>query len=53
MFDQELVAFLHDLIKWTYLLLLLLVLLYLAYRFYLWETERRRRREATLRSRVL
>lgn len=52
-FDQQLVAFLQGLVKWTYLLLLLLAFFYLACRFYQWETRRRRRRDASQRTRVL
>jgi prepilin-type N-terminal cleavage/methylation domain-containing protein/prepilin-type processing-associated H-X9-DG protein len=42
-FDLQLVNFLQDLIKWTYLFLLLLLLAYLAFRF--WQRERRRLRQ--------
>jgi prepilin-type processing-associated H-X9-DG protein len=45
-FDLQLVKFLQDTIKWTYLLMLLLLLLYLTHRFCRWETQRRRRRDA-------
>lgn len=45
-FDLQLVKFLQDAIKWTYLLLLLLLLMYLAYRFCQWEMQRRRRTAA-------
>ena len=46
-FDLQLVAFLQDMIKWTYLLLLLLLLLYLAFR--LWQRERRRLKQQRTR----
>ena len=46
-FDLQLVSFLQDLIKWTYLLLLLLVLLYVAFR--IWQWERRRLKQQRLR----
>ena len=52
-FDQQLVMFLQDTIKWTYLLLLLLLLLYLAFRFYRWETQRRWPEDATHGTRIL
>lgn len=45
-FDVQLVQFLQDVIKWTYLLLLLLLLLYLFFRLWLWLRERRERRGA-------
>lgn len=40
-FDLQLVQFLQDLVKGTYLFLLLLLLLYLAIRLWLWWRERR------------
>lgn len=43
-FDVQLVQFLQDAIKWTYLLLLLLLLLYVAFRLWMWMRERRERR---------
>jgi len=39
-FDLELVKFLQDVFRWTYLLLLLLLLLYLAYRTWRWLNQR-------------
>ena len=43
-FDMQLVQFLQDVIKWTYLLLLLMLLLYVSFRLWLWLRERRERR---------
>lgn len=40
LFDMQLVQFLQDFVKWTYLGLLLLVLLYLAFRYWLWRKGR-------------
>ncbi len=45
-FDLQLVKFLQDTIKWTYLLLLLLLLVYLAFRFWQWERQRARQQQA-------
>ena len=39
-FDLQLVDFLQDLIKWSYLFVVLLLLLYLAFRFWQWERQR-------------
>jgi prepilin-type N-terminal cleavage/methylation domain-containing protein/prepilin-type processing-associated H-X9-DG protein len=46
-FDLQLVSFLQDLIKWTYLLLLLLLLLYLSFRLWQWEKRRMKQQRAS------
>ena len=43
-FDLQLVQFLQDVVKWSYLILLLLLLIYLSFRLWLWLSERRERR---------
>lgn len=45
-FDIQLVQFLQNVVKWTYLVLLVLVVLYLAFRYWLW----RKGREGKVRS---
>jgi prepilin-type processing-associated H-X9-DG protein len=46
-FDLQLVDFLQDLIKWSYLFLLLLLLVYLAFRFWQWQRRRLKQHRVT------